>query len=127
MKAALQDVEEIRDSQVPLLVAYDPHYLRMAHEAANLTLVAEMHLRAALLRTESRTALREDYPYMDNEAWLQWVLVKRRDGAMELWPEPVPIERYPIQVERSKILHHLWQTAQDLRMVTIQGGRVRWV
>lgn len=126
MSTSIQEVEDIRDNQVPLVAAYDPHYLRMAHEAQNLTLVAEFQLRAALLRTESRTALREDYPYMDNEEWLKWILVEKDGGEMKLTAEPVPIEKYPIQVDRGKVLHHLWQKGQEHRIVSIEGGKVKW-
>lgn len=73
MEKALGEIEDVRDNQMPLLGAYDPHYLRMAHECQNLLLVAEMHLKTAILRMESRVALREDFPYTDNMNWLKWI------------------------------------------------------
>jgi succinate dehydrogenase/fumarate reductase flavoprotein subunit len=73
MKKAIQEVEDIRENQVPLLLAYDPHYLRMALEARNMVRVAELQLRGALFRTESRVTLREDYPYTDDVNWLKWI------------------------------------------------------
>ena len=126
MKEALKEVEEIKYHQIPLLHAYDPHYLRMAHETQNLVTVGEIHLKTALLRNESRIALREDFPYTDNVNWLKWIKVKRRGEDMDIFLEEVPIERYPIKVERKKFLHHLWKLAQDQGIIHIKEDKVIW-
>jgi succinate dehydrogenase/fumarate reductase flavoprotein subunit len=127
MKKALKEVEDIRNNQVPLLKAYDPHYLRMVHEVINLALVAEIHLRSALMREESRVALREDYPYTDNLDWLKWIKVKKEDNQMSFSTEEIPIEQYPIKVEKKKILHHLWKIAEEQKIIKIEEGKVKWV
>ena len=126
MTRALGQVEDLRDNQLPLLHAYDPHYLRMAHEARNLTLVAELHLRASLMRTESRVELREDYPDQDNENWLKWIKVRNEDGTMKMFTEDVPFDSYPLKAERGRSLNHLWQMAEKQRIVTIGKGGVEW-
>lgn len=84
LKKALEEVERIRDNQLPLLHAYDPHYLRMAHEAQNMVLCAEMWLRSVLERKESRgSILREDYPEVDNINWLKWITLKKVNGTCQ--------------------------------------------
>ncbi|MDA8188495.1 MAG: FAD-dependent oxidoreductase, partial [Dehalococcoidales bacterium] len=66
LRRALAKVEQIRESQVPALQAHDLHYLGVAHEAVNLALTAEMYLRSALERRDSRGShIRLDYPYVD--------------------------------------------------------------
>jgi succinate dehydrogenase/fumarate reductase flavoprotein subunit len=102
-------IEFYRDHFVPKMRAVDPHDLRNAHEVRNMVLGAEMMLRAALFRTESRGSFyREDYPRRDDENWLKWVVLKEDAGKMKLWTEPVPKEywgdtsmpygkRYPLQ------------------------------
>lgn len=128
LEKALEAITEIRETQLPLLCAYDPHYLRMAHEARNMALVAEIHIRTSLERTESRTVLREDYPFLDNENWLKWIYVRQdKDGIMKLNTVSVPIEKYPLQVERKCTLHHLWQLAQQQGIVTVEKGEIAWV
>ena len=63
LEKALKEVERIRDEEVPLLYARDPHYLRLANETKSIVLVAEMYLRSRLLKKESRDAcVRQDYP-----------------------------------------------------------------
>ena len=54
MQAALTMVEFMRDHLVPKLWAKDPHELRLMLETKNMVLNAEMRLRTALFRTESR-------------------------------------------------------------------------
>ncbi|SHE41686.1 hypothetical protein SAMN02745206_00242 [Desulfacinum infernum DSM 9756] len=54
LQAALAYVEELRDHHVPMLIAKDLHELRLAHKTKNMTLSAEMKLRAAPFPTESR-------------------------------------------------------------------------
>jgi succinate dehydrogenase/fumarate reductase flavoprotein subunit len=63
LKAALTNVDFLRDHISPLIFARDFHGLRLAHETKNRILGAEMMLRSALFRKESRGKhYREDYP-----------------------------------------------------------------
>lgn len=126
LSTALSEIEYIRDNLAPLLYAYDPHYLRMAHEVANMVLVAELQLRSTLMRTESRFALREDYPYTDNLNWLKWINAKKDGNSMRLFTEDVPIEKYRVKPERDKALHRLWQTAERIGIIKIKAGEVVW-
>ncbi len=113
LQKALKEVNEIALTQVPLLVAYDPHYLRMAQEAQNMVLCAQMWLRSIIERKESRGAiLREDYPETDNINWLKWITLQMGKDGMEIGTEDVPIERYPLQPTREKFLHPMWQVAE---------------
>ena len=53
------------------------------------------------MRKESRGwFLREDYPQMDNENWLKWIVCENKDGEMEFSTEDVPIETYQVQPSR---------------------------
>lgn len=54
LNRALQKLEAVRDNLVPEMAASDPHYLLKLMEAKGMTLVAEMYLRASLMRKESR-------------------------------------------------------------------------
>jgi succinate dehydrogenase/fumarate reductase flavoprotein subunit len=91
LQAALTYIEYLRDHQVPLLMADDLHELRLCHETANMILNAEMKLRAALMRTESRGShYREDYPEANDNDWLCWIKIKQgSDGAMALVKHPI--------------------------------------
>jgi succinate dehydrogenase/fumarate reductase flavoprotein subunit len=84
MEAALAYVEELRDHHGPMLMASDRHQLRLAHETMNMTVTAEMKLRASMLRTESRCShYRLDYPDVDYENWQAWINIYKGDnGAM---------------------------------------------
>jgi len=109
LQAALTMIEFFRDHFVPKLRAPDTHDLRNAHEVRSMAVGAEMMLRTALFRTESRGWFyREDYPYRDDKNWLKWIFVKKEDEEMKIWAEPVPEEyqgdtslpyevRYPLQ------------------------------
>lgn len=127
LRAALDRILEIKHDEAPLLQAYDPHYLRMAHEAANLVLVAEASLRSAILRQESRFAIREDYPYVDNKDWLKWTEVKKEGETMKVSARDIPITDYPYQPGiREKYLHPRWATVEKLGMVKIEQEKVKW-
>ena len=109
LEAALTNVMFLQEHLVPMLRAADAHELRLAHETKNMALNAEMKLRASLFRTESRgNHYREDYPARDDDNWLAWVKLKKKDGRMvcvkheipkEHWPDPsIPYqERYPFR------------------------------
>jgi succinate dehydrogenase/fumarate reductase flavoprotein subunit len=97
LQAALTLVDFVRDHLVPRLYARDVHELRLAHEARNLVLNAEMKLRASLFRTESRGRhWREDFPRRDDPGWLAWTVLRQGgDGEMELSRHPIPDGWWP--------------------------------
>jgi succinate dehydrogenase/fumarate reductase flavoprotein subunit len=94
LEEALGAIEKV-EAKLPGLAARDSHELVRCHEARNMAINAEILYRASLLRTETRgTNIREDYPERDDKNWLKWIIVKKEDGKMKLWTEPVPIEKY---------------------------------
>ncbi len=106
LQNALDKILHIKENELPYLQAYDSHYLRMALEAKNMVLCAEMFLKAALMRKETRGShLRMDYPEMDNSNWLKWIIIKRSNGQLDLTTRDVPIERYRIKPPAAKIKH----------------------
>lgn len=65
--------------------AEDFHDLLSCHEAEAMVLSAEMQFKGASMRKESRGwFLREDYPQMDNENWLKWIVCENDNGANEI-------------------------------------------
>jgi len=129
LKKALEEIEYTKEYDMPKLLAYDPHYLRMAHEAANLVWVAEVSLRSAIFRKESRKAIREDYPYTDNGNWLKWTEARNAgNGKMDITATDVPIDTYPFKPDKvGKSLHIMWQLAEKAGIVKIEKGEVEWV
>jgi succinate dehydrogenase/fumarate reductase flavoprotein subunit len=92
LDGALASIEYLRQNVVPHMVASDGHDLRVAHEADNMLLNAEMKLRAGLFRTESRgTHFREDHPMRDDDQWFCWVVLKQAEGGgMQIEKRPLP-------------------------------------
>lgn len=97
LKAALANVEFLRDQFSDNMLANDTHELRLVHETRNMLLNAEMKLRAGLFRTESRGAhFREEYPARDDQNWLAWVIIdQKKDGSMNLMKRDIPEEWKP--------------------------------
>jgi succinate dehydrogenase/fumarate reductase flavoprotein subunit len=96
LQAALTTVEFMQEHLVPRLYAMDTHELRLAHETKNMVLSAEMRLRSALFRTESRgNHFREDFPRRDDPDWLAWIKIREVQGKMNLIKVPVPKEWWP--------------------------------
>jgi succinate dehydrogenase/fumarate reductase flavoprotein subunit len=127
MEQALRRIETLRDCEAPLMFAADSHILRTTHEAFNLLTTAEIHLRAALFRKDSRTGIREDYPFEDNGNWLKFVRARKGRGGVEMFTEDVPVETYPIPVPREKKIAYLWQMGIDAGVVKEEGGVIKWV
>ncbi|MBW1773447.1 MAG: FAD-binding protein [Deltaproteobacteria bacterium] len=127
MKAAIKKINTIRDSEVPRLYASDPHYLRTAHEAENLLMTAEIQLKAALYRKDSRTGVREDYPFEDNRDWLKFVRARKGEKGIQILTQDIPMEKYPIQIERKKEVAYLWRMGIDAGSVTLEGDKIAWV
>ncbi len=126
LEKALRRVEEIRDNEVPYMFAHDPHYLRLAHEAANLVFAGELCLRSVLMRTESRLGVREDYPFQDNINWLKWINARQENGRIKLYTQEVPAGPGDVPVPQEKKLHRLWDLAVRLGLARIENDRVAW-
>ncbi|MGI9860135.1 FAD-dependent oxidoreductase [Moorella naiadis] len=106
LQKALNAILWLRENELPDVKAYDYHYLRMALEARNMVLCAEMFLRAALLRTESRGShLRLDYPEMNNIDWLKWIVIQERNGELTFRTEDIPVERYRLKAPPTLVKH----------------------
>jgi succinate dehydrogenase/fumarate reductase flavoprotein subunit len=120
LNAALTTVGFLKSHMGPRIRATDIHELRLAHEARNMVLNAEMILRASLLRRESRgNHYREDYPGRNDSEWLAWIRIKDNDGMMVLIKEPIPEKLLPdlsIPYEFRYPMHYLgeyYQAAQN--------------
>jgi succinate dehydrogenase/fumarate reductase flavoprotein subunit len=110
---SLKEIERIRDTEVPLLHAVDPHSVRLVNEAKNCVQEAEWFMRSALLRTESRgqCCIREDYPYCDNINWLKWTMLKQIDGRTKIWTVDAGIDKYKVQPKKERYIHPLFEVA----------------
>jgi succinate dehydrogenase/fumarate reductase flavoprotein subunit len=114
LEKAIGAIERIRDEELPLLYAFDAHYLRLAKEVQSMVLVAEMFLKSRLLREESRgTFLREDYPHTDNVNWLLNTRLKKENGKMKFWTEDIPIESYKLKPKKKRYLHPIFKAAKN--------------
>lgn len=96
LQATLALITFLEEHISPMLYAAYAHELRLAHEAKNMILSAEMRLRSGLFRTESRgNHYREDFPNRDDENWFCWTKIKNADGEMVLEKVPLPAEYRP--------------------------------
>ena len=81
----LEDIEEFRDNWLPELARDNLAARRRAIEAANSLQVAELMVRAALAREESRgNHFREDYPRQDDQNWRKNIIFQLVDGELHL-------------------------------------------
>lgn len=92
LNAALTMIEFFEHHFLPKTFAKDFHDLRNYHEVRSMLTGAELMLKTAMFRKESRAwFFREDYPRRDDENWLKWVIAKiNEQGEMELTTEDVP-------------------------------------
>ena len=101
MDGALKLISFLENHVGPRLYAKDWHDLRLAHEAQNMLLNAEMMLKASLMREESRGAhYREDFPRRNDEEWLAWIRIRKEGEQMHLFKEPIP-EKYIEQMPKT--------------------------
>ncbi|MCD8073889.1 MAG: FAD-binding protein [Lachnospiraceae bacterium] len=92
LKAALVQVEYMRDHVVPKLQAATSHDLRLCIEMKHKVLSAELKLRAGLERKESRgSTYREDYPFRDDENFLCYITQRKAENGGSTFDKvPVP-------------------------------------
>jgi succinate dehydrogenase/fumarate reductase flavoprotein subunit len=97
LQIALRKLEAVKDL-AKNMSADDFHWMLACHEADAMVLCAEMQLRASLMREESRGwFLREDFPEMDNDKWLKYIIVRNVNGAMTFSTEDVPVELWDVK------------------------------
>ncbi len=94
LNTAKQELEKIRNEIKNVGLAsrtkcYN-HELREVLETEMMLDVGEMIVRAAQMRTETRGAhYREDYPEQDDQNWIKNIVIRNKDGEMELTKEDV--------------------------------------
>ena len=95
LEAAIAKVGKIGERAKEVSPAGDWHMLGLYHDLRNMAQCADIYFNASLERTETRGwHYREDFPKRNDENWLKWVIVKQKDGAMEVTFEDIPIGRY---------------------------------
>lgn len=94
LEAAIKEVERLRSEMLPRLWVsaktkrFNIEWLD-ALEVRNMLDVAEMSMRCALMRTESR-GLHERADYPNEElSWLKHIIISKRDNGMHLTTEPI--------------------------------------
>jgi len=105
LSAALQQLTVIREEKLARM-ALSRHSMRynlewiQAIEAEFMVDVAEMIVRAALTRRESRGAhYRADFPDEDNEHWLVNLMIRREGDTMKIEPYPVALTTVGLEAD----------------------------
>ncbi len=93
LKETLLYAEKLKE-----LKADDYYEVLRCLDLKSMALCSEMFFRASLTRKETRGFhFREDFPEMDNDNWLKWVVIRKAGNEMQLLTQDIPIERYPVQ------------------------------
>ena len=88
MEAAAAELARIRKEDMPRMIVTNPTQTyntewKEAIENYNLLEIAEMSVRASLLREETRGAyLRADFPEKDDANWACTLVAREKDGEM---------------------------------------------
>lgn len=101
LKKALSKIEEIKRNEIPLLRAPAIRSFNLslieAIEVSHMVSVAEMMIKSALFRQESRGAhYREDFPETKKD-WVKHVGIEKRDDRMEIKTVPVIMSKIKLE------------------------------
>ncbi len=106
LAVAIDKLLEIRENEVPQLLAQDHHELSKVWGLQQYCHVLEATLRAYMYRTESRVAfIREDFPRIDNVNWVKMVVIHLQNNRLKLWDEPLPESFHVVPVRPTQHLH----------------------
>jgi succinate dehydrogenase/fumarate reductase flavoprotein subunit len=102
LQNALDQIMTLKSQKLPGLKATDARTLIKTKETQTMMLSAEMALKAAMMRKETRENIfyREDYQQPDNKNWLKWIFAgKDPDGEIAFSTEDIPFDKYRFQPE----------------------------
>ncbi|MEX0803563.1 MAG: FAD-binding protein [Candidatus Binatia bacterium] len=95
LSAALDDLRAIKEKSQNTRVPHVHGFVRL-NETECMIDTSEMIFRASRMRKESRLShIREDYSARDDNNWLNWILIKKQNGAPHLWMEPIETRLVP--------------------------------
>lgn len=95
LERGLMHLERIKARYLPKLYARDPREMLRVSEVKSVFFIAEVFLRCALFRKETRHPIRSsilyksDYPERDDASWLKHTLVRNVDGELTLGTKEV--------------------------------------
>jgi succinate dehydrogenase/fumarate reductase flavoprotein subunit len=95
LKRGLERLQEVRTRYLPQIIARTPRELMRCLEVQSLFTIAELHMRSALFRKESRFLqtgfhYRIDYPERDDKNWTKQTVIRNIGGEMKITArEPV--------------------------------------
>ena len=94
MKEALA-VVDTAETMLDQMSANDYHELSKCVDARSMVIGARLFYTASLERKESRGFhKREDYPERNDDEWLKWIIIQKKDEGMEISYEPIPFGQY---------------------------------
>lgn len=103
LNEAIDIAKELREKEIPRLVARDYHELAKCVGLDNALHFLELYPSCSLLRKETRGShWRSDYPAKDDANWLKWVIAKKDGDCIKVWAEPIPFDNYRIKPKSMK-------------------------
>jgi succinate dehydrogenase/fumarate reductase flavoprotein subunit len=103
LQNALDQIMALKAKKLPRLKATDARTLIKTKETQTMMLSAEMTLKAAMMRKETRENIfyREDYQQPDNKNWLKWIFAKKSpNGDIVFSTEDIPFGKYRFRPEK---------------------------
>ena len=91
LEAGFKHLSKLRERAIAEVKVENPHELYRAMEVMSLMDIGEMLITSSLERKESRGLefFRADYPDVDNENWLKFICLEKKDGRTLVGTRPV--------------------------------------